>query len=178
MNGDLSASHLIVFELFLLILILKPTRVFQFSGQKTPTPTVTWLSLWVWILRWPSTTTTTKWSTPSPTPWCRSSRVWETSKTKGSTMLRNHKLTENTQQCFTFYGSSRTQQFDIDRSNPKELTPGAFWNSRMCLYCLLVVWRLQNPVKTSRVELIHVESEFWRVFQCHLPGNLLLYVSC
>lgn len=60
----------------------------------------------------------------------------------------------------------------------KELTPGAFWNSRMCLYCLLVVWRLQNPVKTSRVELIHVESEFWRVFQCHLPGNLLLYVSC
>lgn len=53
---------------------------FQFSGQRTPTPTVTWLSLWVLILRWPSTTITTRWSTPSPTPWCRSSRVWETSK--------------------------------------------------------------------------------------------------
>lgn len=53
---------------------------FQFSGRRTPTPTVTWLSLWVWILRWPSTTITMKWSSPSLTPWCRSSRAWETSK--------------------------------------------------------------------------------------------------
>lgn len=53
---------------------------FQFSGRKTPTRTVTWPSLWVWILRWHSTTITTKWSTLSLTPWCRSSRAWETSK--------------------------------------------------------------------------------------------------